>query len=172
MGVLPLEEIIFLVRDFPTMVSELRFWPRVSNQGRKRSNLTYWPESTSLKRVEFMCGEMHPDLWRRLQMVLVWPIEWCTMEIWSVWVAVCDMCVEEVLCGLQICYGCCVWWTAMFGNVGSTWWGWSSRSPMVVFCMAYAMLCQQWVLRRCVMAVSWLDQGGVMMDSSWVLVNC
>jgi len=36
---------------------------------------------------------------------------------------------------------------------------------MVVFCMAHAMRYQQWVLRRCVVAVSWLDQGGIMMDS-------
>jgi len=26
-----------------------------------------------------------------------------------------------------------LWWTTMFGNVGSAWWGWSSRSTMVVF---------------------------------------
>jgi len=55
---------------------------------------------------------------------------------------ICDMCVEEVLYGLQICFGCCVRWTAMVGNVGSTWWGCSSRSPMVVFCMANEMLRQ------------------------------
>jgi len=50
-----------------------------------------------------MCGEMLPDLRRRLQMVLIWSNEWCTMEIWFVWVMVCDMCVEKVLYGLQIC---------------------------------------------------------------------
>jgi len=32
---------------------------------------------------------------------------------------------------------------------------------MVVFYIAHAMLPQQWVLRCCVVAVSWLDQGGV-----------
>jgi len=36
---------------------------------------------------------------------------------------------------------------------------------MVVFCMAHAMLRQEWVLRRCVVTLSLLDQGGVMMDS-------
>jgi len=63
--------------------------------------------------------------------------EWCTM-----WVMVCRMCMEELLYGLQIYPGCCIQWTAMFGNVGSAWWGWSSRYPMVVFCMAHAMLRQ------------------------------
>ena len=166
-----LKRLLLLVCDFPTVVSEPG-----SDQGFiiKGGRGAVWhidQNQRPLKRVEFMCGEMLPDLQRRLQMVLMWPNEWCTMEILSVWVVVCDMCVEEVLCGLQICSGCCVRWTVMFGNVGSTWWGWSSRSPMVVFCMAHAMLSQQRVLCHCVVAVSWLDQGGIMMDYPWVSVN-
>jgi len=60
--------------------------------------------------------------------------------------------MEEVLYGLQICSSYCVLWIVVFGNVGSAWWGWSSRSPMVVFCVANAMLHQQRVLRRGVVA--------------------
>ena len=95
---------LFLVHDFPTVVSELRFWPRVSNQGRNDEGfLIKGGINILLKGVEFMCCEMLPYLRRRLQMVLMWPNEWCTMEIWYVWVMVCDMCMEKVLYGLQIC---------------------------------------------------------------------
>ena len=44
-----LKRLLFLVRDFPTVVSELRFRPRVSNQGRKRSSLAYQPKLTSFE---------------------------------------------------------------------------------------------------------------------------
>jgi len=68
-GVLPLEEIIIFSAWFPNSGIRAWFWPRVSNQGRKRSNLAYWPKSTSF---EEEC-EMLPDLRSRLQMVLDWP---------------------------------------------------------------------------------------------------
>jgi len=44
-----LKRLLFLVHDFPTLVSELRFWQRISNQGRKSCNLSFWPESASFE---------------------------------------------------------------------------------------------------------------------------
>jgi len=168
-----LKRLLFLVRDFPTVVLELRLWPRVSNQGRndqgfliKGGRGVIWHTNQNqcpLKRVEFMCGEMLPNLRRRLQMVLMWRNEWCTMEILSVWFVVCDTCMEEMLYGLQVCFGCWVQWTAMFGNVESAWWGWSSKCPMVVFCMTHAMLRQQ-----CCVVVSWQCRGLTKVASWWI----
>ena len=109
MGVLSLEEIIFSARDFPTVVSELRFWPRFSNQGRKRSSLAYQPESTSFEE-----SGVH-DAPRSS---------------------------EEVANGaLKI-----------------------SNGDLHGYRDALSTM-----LRRCVVG---LDQGGAMMDSPWISVNC
>ena len=125
-GVFPLKEIIIFSVWFPNSEPG-------SDQGFliKGGRGVIWHTDQNqrpLKRVEFMCGEMLPDLWRRLQMVLMWPNEWCTMEILFVWVMVCNMCVKEVLCGLHIYSSCCVRWTAMFAR-DLQWWcfAWLTR---------------------------------------------
>jgi len=59
--------------------------------------------------VEFACGEMIVDLWRTSQLVFTWSSEWCTMKIWYVLVTVCNMCVEEMFCGLQIYFNKSQW---------------------------------------------------------------
>jgi len=69
-----------------------------------------WAMSPIGSTTEFAYGEMLLDLRRRSQLVHAWPGDWCTMEIWFVWVTICDMCMKEVLCDLQICFDESQWW--------------------------------------------------------------
>ena len=177
-----LKRLLFLVHDFPTLVSKLRFWPRVSNQGRKRSNLAYWPESTSFEEsgvrvwqdapgyvrevVKFVCGKMLPDFQRRLLLVLTWPVSDVRCESWFVVCAWrnCSTVYRSTLVVASSGLRCLVM-LDLHGEGGARdiqWWyfAWLTR------CFVNNGYC------HCVVAVSWLDQGGVMMDSPWVLVNC
>jgi len=68
---------------------------------------------------KFVCGKMFPNFRRRLQLVLTWLVS-DVRSRFDLRFVVCCMCMEELLY-VQIYSGCCVWWTAMFGNVGSAW---------------------------------------------------
>jgi len=56
----------------------------------------------------------------------------------------------------------------MFGNVGSAWWGWSSRSPVVAFCVARTMLCRWHVLHHSAIVTWFLTKGVGLVDAMTV----
>jgi len=57
-----LKRLLYLVRDFSTVVSELRFWPRFLIKGGRGAVWYTDQNQRPLKRVEFICGEMLLDL--------------------------------------------------------------------------------------------------------------